>query len=151
MFGGKKDTNTKKNIMPSATSHALNSIVQGTSMVGDIRAESDIRIDGSLKGTLHCSAKVIIGPSGKIEGEVVCQNAMIEGKYKGTLQVKELLFVKETAEINGNIVTGKIIVQSGAVFNVSCQMGSAAQAARSNGAIKSTSEQKNVVKQAVTA
>ncbi|HMR42712.1 MAG TPA: polymer-forming cytoskeletal protein [Saprospiraceae bacterium] len=149
MFGSKKEPSSRpNNIIPSATSHALNSIVQGSSVVGDIRADSDIRIDGMVKGTLVCKAKVIIGPTGMIEGEVKCQNAVIEGRLKGVLTVEDLLHVKETAEIDGRITTGKIIVQSGALFNVNCQMGAHA---KSNGAIKSTQEQKQVVQSAVTA
>jgi len=43
-------------------------------------------------------------------------------KGKGKLTVNELLHVKETAKINGEIVTDKLIVQAGAIFNVTCQM-----------------------------
>ena len=125
MFGSKKENTTKSNLIPSS-SNTLNSLVQGTSISGDIVADSDIRIDGNLKGTLECAAKVVIGPTGSIEGEIRCQNAVIEGRFKGDLFVDQLLQVKEKAEINGNISTGKILVQAGATFNVSCKMGSKA-------------------------
>lgn len=108
---------------PSSTStHSLNSLVLGTSVEGTIKADSDIRIDGSIKGKLFCDAKVIIGPTGVVEGEVKCQNAVIEGKFEGVLHVTELLNVRETAQISGDVTTGKLIIQSGAVFNVTCSM-----------------------------
>ena len=125
MFGSKKENTTKSNLNPTS-SNTLNSLVQGTSISGDIVADSDIRIDGNLKGTLECAAKVVIGPTGSIEGEIRCQNAVIEGRFKGDLFVDQLLQVKEKAEINGNISTGKILVQAGATFNVSCKMSSKA-------------------------
>ena len=134
MFGNKKkeSTSPKKNsIIPSQTSHALNSLVKGTQLEGKIKAETDFRVDGSIKGSLNCTSKLIIGPSGVVEGDVVCANAVIEGRFDGTLVVKELLHIKESAEVSGDIKTNKLIVQSGAVFNVSCQMG--AQHAKKNG------------------
>ncbi len=127
MFSSKKkeampSSSSKKSILPS-TSHSLNTIVNGTVIEGTIKSESDIRVDGVIKGSLNCNAKVIIGPTGFIEGEVRCQNAVIEGKFEGTLQVTELLNVRETAQVLGDVRTNKLIVQSGAVFSVACQMG----------------------------
>lgn len=145
MLGGKKDNNGRSGtIIPASTSHGLNSLVQGTELTGDINAGNDIRIDGKIKGNLTCKSKVIIGPTGIIEGDVQCQNAVIEGNFNGNLTVKELLHVKETASMKGKIYTGKIIVQSGAVFNVSCQMGSGSLP-------KSHQQAKEIAKESATA
>jgi cytoskeletal protein CcmA (bactofilin family) len=122
MFGNTKNTEEPKKSTPVSGSGSINALVKGSVMEGTLRCETDLRIDGTLKGKLHCQAKVIIGPSGVIEGEIRCQNAVIEGRFKGTLQVSELLNVRETAEIDGDITTGKLLVQSGAKFNVSCHM-----------------------------
>ena len=124
MFGSKKEKSAKSNLIPSSTSNTFNSLVQGTSINGDIVADSDIRIDGNLKGTLECAAKVVIGPTGYIEGEIRCQNAVFEGRFKGDIYVENLLQIKDKAEVNGTVTTGKILVQAGAIFNVSCKMGS---------------------------
>ena len=120
MFGSTKNTEDSKPTLPSGS--ALNAIVKGTTIEGNIRCESDLRIDGSIKGKLTCTSKIIIGPTGAVEGEIRCQNAVIEGRFKGVMQVSELLNVKETAEIDGEITTNKLLVQSGAKFNVSCKM-----------------------------
>ena len=110
--------------MPSSTSHSLNSLVKGTVVEGSVKSESDIRVDGTIKGNLVCDAKVIIGPTGFINGEIQCQNAVIEGRFDGRLDVAELLNIKESANVNGDVSTGKLVVQPGAVFNVTCMMGS---------------------------
>ncbi len=107
-----------------------------------MKAENDIRIDGTLKGNLQCKAKVIIGATGFIEGEVKCANAVIEGKFKGVLFVSELLMVKENAEVTGDIRTNKLTVQPGAVFNVVCKMDTEITP---NGAVKSEKDVKPVV------
>ncbi len=127
--------------MPSSTSHALNSLVQGTEVQGDIRSKSDIRIDGTLKGSLHCDAKLIIGATGKVEGKVVCKNAVIEGKFQGEIHVKELLTMKETANVQGDISYGKLVVQPGAVLVGDIRMGGSPSA---NGAAKTAAPKANV-------
>jgi cytoskeletal protein CcmA (bactofilin family) len=126
MFGSstKKPQENKKS-MATSTPNAggINMLVHGTSVEGTIKADNDIRIDGELKGHLYCKGKLIIGPTGKIEGEVVCTNAVVEGQFEGTMKVEEILSVRETARITGDITTDKLTVQSGATFNVTCAMG----------------------------
>lgn len=107
---------------PSTSNGGLNSLVHGTEIEGTIKSNSDIRVDGKINGKLMCNAKVIIGPTGIVTGEVNCQNAVIEGAFEGNLNVSELLNIRETAKINGEVNTNKLIIQSGAVFNVSCVM-----------------------------
>ena len=122
MFKNKKEEGKKYDSAPSA-SGSNNSIVSGTKLEGTINANSDIRIDGELKGKLLCKGRVIIGPSGIVDGEVDCQNAIIEGKFTGNLKVSELLTIKENATISGDIKTDKINIQAGASFNGNCSMG----------------------------
>jgi cytoskeletal protein CcmA (bactofilin family) len=121
MFGSNKSTEESKTT-PLASGNALNALAKGTEAEGTMRCESDLRVDGTMKGKLFCKAKLIIGPTGVIEGEVQCQNAVVEGRFKGILKVADLLHVRETAEVEGDISTNKLTVQNGARFNVSCAM-----------------------------
>jgi cytoskeletal protein CcmA (bactofilin family) len=66
---------------------------------------------------------VALGPQSHVQGNIIAQNADIEGEVKGKLEVSELLVLKATAVINGDIVTGKMVVEPGAVFNGTCKMG----------------------------
>lgn len=123
MFSNKKvDESKNASNRPSSGSLGLNSLVQGTSLEGTIEANTDIRVDGTISGKLFCQAKVIIGPSGVVKGEITCENAVIEGRFEGTMVVKDLLNVRENAVVEGEITTGKLMVQAGALFNVSCVM-----------------------------
>ncbi len=130
MFGNTKNSEEIKT--PSTAGGALNALVKGTVVEGTVRCDSDLRVDGTIKGKLICKSKVIIGPTGVVDGEIECQNAVIEGRFKGMLTVSELLNVRETAEVDGEISTNKLLVQSGARFNVSCRM----EVGKSNGTAK---------------
>lgn len=142
MFGNNKKKENSSSAMNSVapSSHGLNSLVKGTTVEGTISSESDVRIDGTIKGVLHCKAKVIIGPSGFVDGEITCENALIEGRFSGKIKVNGLLHLRESAEVLGEVKTDKLIVDSGAKFDVTCDMGnrtnSGNRASESNAAMK---------------
>jgi cytoskeletal protein CcmA (bactofilin family) len=102
---------------------AINRIVEGTHVEGDIRCESNIRIDGRFKGNLTTKGRLVVGTSGVIEGTIECQNAEIEGSIKGRVSVRELLSLKSTAKLDGEIYTDKLAIEPGASFSGSCSMG----------------------------
>ncbi len=102
---------------------SINIIGAGTTIDGEIRSNGDLRIDGTIRGSVSSKAKVVIGTTGIVEGDVVCQNADISGAVKGKTTVSEMLFLKAPARINGDIQTGKLVVEVGASFTGNCSMG----------------------------
>lgn len=101
----------------------VNIIGQGTSIIGDINSNGDIRVDGTLKGSIKTEGKVVLGKEGVVEGDVICQNADISGIIKAKITVSNLLSLKETAKLKGDIVTNKLSIEPGAEFTGSCSMG----------------------------
>jgi cytoskeletal protein CcmA (bactofilin family) len=100
----------------------INSIMEGTSIVGEVTSDSNIRIDGRIKGTVTAKGRVIVGQSGVIEGEVVCQSADVEGTVLGRVNCQDLLSLKATAKLQGDINTKKLAIEPGAVFTGNCSM-----------------------------
>ncbi len=101
----------------------LNRIVENTSIEGKIDSNSNIRVDGYVKGTITTKGRIVLGTTGKIDGDVICQNADIEGSLTGTISVKGLLSLKTTAKLKGDIITNKLSIEPGAVFAGTCSMG----------------------------
>ena len=110
----------------------LNRIVEGTNIEGDIKSESNIRIDGYVKGTVTTKGRLVLGSTGKIDGEIICKNADIEGKLNGVIQVNELLSLKSTAILHGEISTNKLSIEPGAIFSGNCKMGAVLKDLSSN-------------------
>lgn len=102
---------------------AINRIVEGTSIQGEIKCESNIRIDGAFVGTIQTKGRLVVGPTGRVEGEVTCQNSEIEGTVKGKMLVQQLLALKATSTVEGDIVTDKLSIEPGANFTGNCNMG----------------------------
>ncbi len=120
MFGNKKKTTEKAPVREVLNSR--NQVGQGTKIEGEIICEGDIRIDGTLDGQLTSKAKVVIGPTGTVYGDIICEHADVSGKIEGTIRVKEVLYLQTSATIQGNIKTQKLVVDAGAVLNGSCSM-----------------------------
>ncbi len=111
-----------KKIQAAASNGEQNRISSGTVITGEISSKGCFRIEGTLEGSLKAEGKVVISEGGLINGTLECINADIEGSFKGKLFVSEILTLRSQANIEGEVVTGKLAVESGAVFNATCQM-----------------------------
>ena len=116
-------TNKKEMTKENETSEAVNIIGIGTIITGDIQSKGDIRIDGTLKGAVKTSGKVVVGQAGIIEGDVECNNADIAGSLNAKISVVQLLSLKATAKLTGDLVTNKLAIEPGAAFTGHCSMG----------------------------
>lgn len=115
------DKTVSKNNVTDTSS--VNIIGAGTTIDGDITTNGDMRIDGTLTGSINVKGKLVVGTSGSVEGEIICQNADISGTIKGKIGVSELLSLKASSKLTGDIITNKIAVEPGATFSGSCSMG----------------------------
>jgi cytoskeletal protein CcmA (bactofilin family) len=117
--------NKEKTSSPTekSSSNSATLISSGTILRGDVKSENDLRIDGTIHGHVRSSAKIIVGPSGFVEGNIEGANADITGKVKGNITVKELLQLREQCNVEGNINATKLQIDPTAVFNGKCQMG----------------------------
>lgn len=122
-------------MVKNVESSLADKISEGTIFQGDIISSKGIRIDGTIKGSVTCDGKIVVGKSGIVEGDIKCHHAEIEGVLKSAIFVKELLELKATANLSGEITTGRLSVEPGATFTGSCKMG---------GIVKEFKEEKTV-------
>lgn len=101
---------------------AINLISSGTDITGDIKSSGDLRIDGTINGNLNTKGKVVIGPTGKVNGEVNCKNSEVSGTVEGKITVHQLLILKVSSKIFGDIITSKLSIEPGAIFSGNCKM-----------------------------
>lgn len=119
MFNKDKNASvSEKNTLNSATL-----ISNGTAIQGDVASNSDLRIDGTVKGNVSCAAKIIVGPSGMVEGNIEGRQADITGKVIGNISVKEILQLRSDSNVLGNLSAATLQVDSAAIFNGECKMG----------------------------
>ncbi|WP_306351305.1 bactofilin family protein [Flavobacterium sp. '19STA2R22 D10 B1'] len=119
-----------------------NRIVEGTIIKGDIISQADFRLDGELLGNFTSDGKIVIGPTGKVVGDIRCLNADIEGKFEGKIEVAEVLNIKSKAKIKGEVIVGKLSVEPGAEFSASCVMKGSMKAINPNNGRQQQPEEK---------
>ncbi|MEP0545681.1 MAG: polymer-forming cytoskeletal protein [Rhodothermales bacterium] len=101
----------------------VNIIGHGTVIEGGLRAKSDVRISGKVIGNVNVEGKTVVTPEGVVEGEVRSSHADIAGRIEGELFVQERLVLKDSAVVEGNIHTAKLVIEDGAKFSGTCEMG----------------------------
>lgn len=107
-------------------------IGSGTTLKGDLSSNSDLRIDGTVIGNIHCSAKVVIGANGVVEGDISGNQADIIGKVTGNIKAKDLLQLRGDSIVTGNLYADKLQVEPSATFNGQCHMGATSKVAERN-------------------
>ncbi len=118
-------TNTTNRIMSSnnqETQGRNNLIGNGTTIKGEIIASGDIRVDGTIIGTMKSTGKVVIGQQGIVEGEIICNSADISGRVKGLIKVDELTSLKSTSRLEVELYTKQLFIEVGAIFTGKCDM-----------------------------
>jgi cytoskeletal protein CcmA (bactofilin family) len=114
--------NQSKPVVAPTNTGAPNIINGGTTIIGDLTSDGDMRIDGTVKGYIQCKARLVIGPTARIEGDIKSANLEVSGTIEGNITVIELLTVKASAKVIGDIIANKLIIESGAEFNGHCSM-----------------------------
>ena len=115
-------SDSKKDRQNAVLISSQNIISNGTKIVGDLISEGDLRIDGTIEGNLKTPGKVVVGKSGMIKGTLNGTDAHFEGKFSGKLNLSGTLTLKSSAHVEGEVVLGKLEVEPGATFNVTCTM-----------------------------
>jgi cytoskeletal protein CcmA (bactofilin family) len=118
MFNKEKTLSITEKVGNSATL-----ISEGTILQGDVNSENDLRIDGTIQGNVLSSAKVVIGPTGCVEGNIHGKQADVTGKVIGNIAVQELLQLRGQCNVRGNINAATLQIDPTAIFNGQCQMG----------------------------
>ena len=98
-------------------------IAEGTVINGEFRTTANVRVDGVIRGNVHCDGRVIMGKKGSIKGDITTSSTAIEGNFEGNIVVKENLHLLSTANVLGTFKAGTAIVDEGAILNGECHFG----------------------------
>ena len=121
MFNKNKTSNTVSN--STNQSPSVNIINEGTKIKGNLHANSDIRVSGTVIGEAVSKGKIILTNNGEVKGNVSSSDADIAGKVEGDVKVSSRLILRKEAIIDGNIYTKSLVVEEGAQINGTCKMG----------------------------
>ena len=95
----------------------------GTTLTGDIKVEGSIRVDGEYTGKLDATDTLVIGETGKVDGDAQVANAIIGGRMYGNVFASGKIELQRGSQLLGDIETRGLVIEDGVVFQGNCQMG----------------------------
>lgn len=97
-------------------------IGKGAVIGGDFTAEKSVRMDGVIEGNVKVTGEIVIGATGRVNGNVEAAAAIIGGEVYGNVTAPERVELTPTARLIGNIKTGLVVIDEKAVFQGGCDM-----------------------------
>lgn len=119
-------------------------IGSSTTITGDIVAEEDIEILGTVEGTVMlANHRVSIGDGGLVKGEVHSGAVVVIGKVEGDIEATDVVEVRAGGYVGGNVKCSRIILHDGAILCGGLDMSQALSGAGKAAApkVESTKEQ----------
>jgi cytoskeletal protein CcmA (bactofilin family) len=94
----------------------------GTSIKGTLKIESNLRLEGEIKGNVSCAGKIVMSRTGIIEGDISCNELVSEGKITGNISSNKGVVLHSTAVLKGDLICSALQIDNGATFNGKCSM-----------------------------
>lgn len=99
-------------------------ISSSTVIIGDITAKEHLIINGTVKGNIQVkNHNLFIGPNGRLDGDVNAQNVRVKGHMRGLINASGKVEITKEANYSGKIICKNILVEEGAYFDASVELG----------------------------
>ncbi len=84
-----------------------------THLTGTLRAEGNVRIDGTFIGNVSTQGRILIGEQGQLEGDLVGDAVDVAGVVKGDIIARKVS-VMRTGRVWGDLCLEKLMTEEGA-------------------------------------
>ncbi len=91
--------------VPSILSSNLN-------VVGNLKTEGEIQVDGTVEGNVTGRA-LVIGERARVVGEIVADDVVVHGTAEGCIRARRVQLTK-TAKVSGDIYHESLAIEAGA-------------------------------------
>jgi|GEM_PF-457852 len=91
-------------------------IAEDVEIVGTIKSEHNIQIDGKLNGDLNCTGNTVIGSTANIKGNISSNCVTVLGQVNGNIIAKDKIDLKTSAYVNGDVRSKRMTVEDGVTF-----------------------------------
>jgi cytoskeletal protein CcmA (bactofilin family) len=89
---------------------------------GELSAQEDLIVQGSVEGSITHTQSLTIGTDGSMTGNIRARVIVIDGKVDGDLYATESVNIRATAKVKGNVFAPRIAIQDGAFFQGQVEM-----------------------------
>ncbi len=97
-------------------------LAQGTHINGTLKFKRAVQIDGRFEGNVKSPGKLILGASAEVDAEIEVGELEVQGTLRGKVNAKERMLIRDGGVVEANIVTGRLAIETGAIFRGHCEM-----------------------------
>lgn len=91
-------------------------------VIGNFSGTGIIKIDGIIDGDILWQDDVIIGPDSEINGNILCNNALVNGTVNGNIKCKNILTIQNQGKVKGDIIVKKLVINESGLLDGKCTM-----------------------------
>jgi cytoskeletal protein CcmA (bactofilin family) len=106
----------KRDQGPAATSNVETGIGANTYCRGDVVSDDDVRIDGTLEGSIKTTGSLVVSESARIVGDVEAGNISVSGAIKGNIDGNRVEIL-ETGRVWGDLTINSLLLDEGAYLS----------------------------------
>ena len=91
---------------------------------GELSANEDLIIEGEIEGTIaHQDKNLTVGKEGRVKADINARTVEVYGKVEGDIHGEDIVKLAKSADVKGNIRCARIVMEDGARFSGSIDMG----------------------------
>lgn len=102
---------------PEAVSTELTGVLEpAVEFEGTLAFHGCFHVNGSVKGKVVTPDMLIVGESGRIQGDIKAGVVIIYGKVEATIEAKHRVEIRKPAVFRGEMSTPSLKVEDGVIF-----------------------------------
>lgn len=108
-------------------SDVVSVIGPGMEIVGDIKCDGTVRVEGRVEGAIRAKKSVVVGKDGTVEGDIETQDVVVAGTVTGTVAGASRVELQDTCRVEGDIRSRRIKLDEGGRVEGRLHMGTEAE------------------------
>jgi cytoskeletal protein CcmA (bactofilin family) len=94
----------------------------GLSVDGELTADEEVVVHGTVRGALTSSDAVTVGPDGVVESDVTAESLSIAGRVTGNVSAEERVDIQAGGRLVGDVKASRLTIADGASFKGNVDM-----------------------------
>lgn len=109
--------------MTRDTGGTVSLVGPGMEIVGEVKCDGTVRIEGRVEGSIEASKSVVIGRDGNVAGDITTRDILIAGSVAGTVTGEARVELQDTCHVEGNVHSPRIKLDEGGQVDGRLHMG----------------------------
>jgi cytoskeletal protein CcmA (bactofilin family) len=122
-------TDTPVRELPDTTDTAATRIDRQTTIDGTLSTESDLIVEGIVRGTVTCQGIMHVAQDAEVDATVAARGIVVAGSLNGAITCNGLLEIRSSGVVHGEVETERLVVQEGAIYEGRLKMDPASRPA----------------------